>query len=150
MAKKLPLALALALFGSSAALAADQPSGFDMILARQAGQDLVAGDFVGLLQAAKNKLPDVKPFANAAGGIARWESVFVLMFPEGTEQGHKTRALPAIWTNRAGFETAAHNLAEAATKVQAAAKAGDQAAFAQDVQALGDACNDCHKQFRAK
>lgn len=132
------------------ARAADAPAGFDMIVARQAGQDLVGGTFTGLLQAAKQKVSDVKPFASAARALTKWEPVFMTMFPPGTEHGHKTRALPAIWTDRAGFEQAAQNLTQAAAKLEQVAHAGDQAGFAQQVQAVGEACTACHKKFRAR
>lgn len=132
------------------AQAADAPAGFDMIAARQAGQDLVGGTFTGLLQAAKQKAPDVKPFASAAHALTKWEPVFMTMFPPGTEHGHNTKALPAIWTDRAGFQQAAQNLTQAAAKLEQVAHAGDQAGFAQQVHALGDACTACHKKFRAR
>lgn len=130
--------------------AADEPSGLDIIAARQAGQDLVAGTFIGLLQAAKQKVADVKPYANAALAITKWEPQFRTMFPSGTEHGHKTRALPAIWSNRAGFDKASEKLADEAAKLSQIAKSGDQAAFAAQVQVLGDACDACHKEFRAR
>jgi cytochrome c556 len=142
------LGFALGLAGT--AWGADAPNGLDVIALRQAGQDLVGGDFIGLLQAAKNKVPDVKPFAPAALALAKWEKQFVQMFPPGSDHGDKTRALPAIWTNRAGFEKNAANLTAAAEKLAGIAKAGDQAGFGPQVKTLGEACNACHKEFRAK
>lgn len=132
------------------ARAADAPADIDIIAIRQAGQDLVQGNFTGLSQAAKNKVPDVKPFAFAARALTKWEPQFMTMFPPGSDHGHNTRALPAIWTDRAGFENAAHNLIQAAAKLEEIAKSGDQAAFAAQVDVLGEACNTCHKQFRAR
>ncbi len=132
------------------ARAAAPPADLDIIATRQAGQALVGGTFIGLLQAAKNKIPDVKPFAPAAKALTLWEGEFLKMFPPGSEQGHNTKALPAIWTDRATFEKDAQNLVQQATKLQKIADSGDQAAFAQQVQVLGDACKTCHKQFRAR
>ncbi len=60
------------------ARAADAPTGLDIIAIRQAGQDLVGGTFTGLLQAAKQKVPDVKPYAPAAHALTKWE-------PPGTD-----------------------------------------------------------------
>jgi len=130
--------------------AADAPAGIDIIAARQAGQAMMAGVFTGMDQAVKTKNPDVKKFAFPAHALTLWEPVFQTMFPPGTEHGEKTRALPAIWSDRAGFQKAGQNLIDAATKVEASAKAGDQAAFARDVAALGDGCDACHKKFRAR
>ncbi len=70
--------------------------------------------------------------------------------PPGSEHGDNTKALPAIWTDRATFNTDAQNLANAAAKLEQVAHAGDQAAFAQQVQVVGEACVTCHKQFRAR
>ena len=132
------------------ARAADAPNGLDVIALRQSGQALVGGDFIGMLQAAKNKLPDVKPFAPAALALAKWEKQFVQMFPPGSEHGDNTKALPAIWTNRAGFEKDAADLTTAAEKLADIAKAADRAGFAPQVKVVGEACAACHKQFRAK
>ncbi|MBV9118365.1 MAG: cytochrome c [Acetobacteraceae bacterium] len=132
------------------ARAAAPPADLDIIATRQAGQALVGGTFVGLLQAAKNKLPDVKPFAPAAKALTLWEGEFMKMFPPGSEQGHNTKALPAIWSDRATFQKDAQNLVEQAAKLQKIAESGDQAAFAEQVQALGEACKTCHKQFKAR
>ncbi len=149
MMRKLLLVGTVALSTAGVASAADAPTAIDIIAARQAGQALMQGSFTGMDQAAKNKTPNVKPFGFAAHALILWEPVFQTMFPAGTEHGEKTRALPAIWSDRAGFQKAGQNLMNAAAKVEAAAKAGDQAAFAQDVHALGEACVACHKEFRA-
>lgn len=132
------------------ARAADVPAGIDIIAARQAGQALMFGDFTGMDQAVKTKNPDVKKFAFPAHALVLWEPEFQTMFPPGTETGGKTKALPAIWSDRAGFQKAGQDLIDAATKVEVAAKTGDQAGFASAVHGLGDACAACHKQFRAK
>jgi cytochrome c556 len=41
-------------------------------------------------------------------------------------------------------------MGEAATRVAAAAKAGDADAVAAETKALGEQCSGCHKAFRAK
>lgn len=143
-------ALGIAVVGLPAVMLAQAPANLNIIAVRKAGQDLVLGDFTGMVQAAKNKLPDVKPFAASALALAHWEPQFVQMFPPGTEHGDNTKALPAIWSDRAGFEKAADKLTTEATKLAGIAKAGDQAAFAPQVKAVGDACTACHKQFRAR
>lgn len=132
------------------ARAADAPTGLDVIAVRQAGQDLVGGTFTGLLQAAKQKVPDVKPYATAAHALTKWEPQFLQMFPPGSDHGGNTKALPAIWTDRAGFEKDARNLEQQAAKLEKIASSGDQAAFATQVQVLGEACGTCHKQFKGK
>ncbi|MBV8614420.1 MAG: cytochrome c, partial [Acetobacteraceae bacterium] len=89
-------------------------------------------------------------FAPAAQALTKWEGEFLKMFPPGSEQGHNTKALPAIWSDRATFQKDAQNLVEQAAKLQKIAESGDQAAFADQVKALGEACQTCHKQFKAR
>jgi cytochrome c556 len=122
----------------------------DVIAVRQAGQDLVFGDFTGMLQAVKQKLQNVKPFEKPALALANWEKQFVQMFPPGSDKGHDTKALPAIWTDRATFEKDAQDLSQAALKLAQFAKAGDKAGFDAQVKVVGDACTACHKRFKAK
>ncbi len=150
MASKLLVLTVAVACAAGVARAAAPPADLDVIATRQAGQALVGGTFIGLLQAAKNKVPDVKPFAPAARALTEWEGQFLKMFPPGSEQGHNTKALPAVWTERATFEKDAQNLVQQAAKLQQIAQSGDQAAFAQQVQALGGACKTCHDQFRAR
>ena len=121
----------------------------DPIETRQAGMDLQSGDFAGIraVVAAKG---DVKTLENPAKAIARWIKQFPTLFPAGTEQGHDTKALPAIWSDNAGFQKAAGNLASAATKLAELAKAGDADAVAAQVKVVGDACAACHKDYRAR
>ena len=68
---------------------------YDPIVTRQAGQALVSADFAGIraVVAAKG---DVKGLVNPAKALARWIRQFPTHFPKGSEQGHGTRALPAI------------------------------------------------------
>ena len=82
--------------------------------------------------------------------IVALEADFEKLFPPGSDQGD-TKALPAVWSDRSGFETASHNLTTQATKLAAAAAAGKspdeiKAAFGD----LGKACGGCHNSYRAK
>src|SRR3954452_6976939 len=96
----------------------------DVIETRQAGQDLLAGTYAGIraVVAAKG---DVKTLENPAKYMARWLRQYPSLFPKGSDQGHDTKALPTIWTDTAGFQKAALDTAEAATKLAELAKAGD-------------------------
>jgi cytochrome c556 len=123
--------------------------GFDVIDLRQAGQDLLSGDYAGIkaVVAAKG---DVKSLEDPAKAIGRWMGQFPSLFPKGSEAGHNTRALPAVWSNPEGFQKAASNLADAATKLAELAKAGDADAVAAQVKVVGDACAACHRTYRAR
>jgi cytochrome c556 len=145
MTKKLILLATVAIAAASLAHAA----GLDTIETRQAGQDLMAGDFAGIraVVAAKG---DVKTLENPSKALARWIRQFPTQFPPGTEEGHGTKALPAIWSDGAGFQKAADELAVAADKLAELAKAGDADAMAPQVKVVGDACSACHRTYRAR
>jgi cytochrome c556 len=72
------------------------------------------------------------------------------LYPPGTETGGETKALPAIWTNRAGFDEADAANVAAVDKLLAAAKSGDTAAFTTQFGAVGATCGACHRNFRAR
>ena len=73
----------------------------------------------------------------------------VSLFPKGSTTG-KTKAKPEIWEKSDDFSKAAKNLSKAASELASAAKAGNAADVDVKVKALGEACNSCHKQFRAE
>ncbi len=144
MTRKLALVvLALALAGAAHA------AGPDPIETRQAGQDLVLGTFSGIraVVAAKG---DVKTLEKPADALARWMRQFPSQFPPGSDAGHNTKALPAVWSDPAGFRKAADTLADAADKLAQLAKAGDADGVASQVKVVGDACGACHKTYRAR
>src|SRR5579863_7727098 len=72
--------------------------GLNVIEVRQAGQDLLSGDFSGLRGAVAAKV-DVKTLEPSAEAMARWMRSFPTMFPKGTEEGNNTKALPAVWSD---------------------------------------------------
>ena len=122
--------------------------GYDPIETRQAGQDLVAADFVGI-RAVVNAKDDVKAVANPAKAIARWIRQFPTQFPKGSEQGHNTRARPEIWADFADFQQRANNLADAADKLAQLADAGDTAGVVAQINVVRDACAACHRTYRS-
>ena len=70
------------------------------------------------------------------------------LFPEGTETGGKTQALPAIWKNKADFDARFAKLGEDSKAALAAIK--DQATFKANYQPVLKNCNGCHETYRAK
>lgn len=131
-----------------ALVGAANAEGYDPIETRQAGQDLVAADFAGI-RAVVGAKGDVKSVANPAKAIARWIRQFPTQFPKGSEQGHNTRARPAIWTDFADFQLHANNLADAADKLAQLANAGDAAGVAAQINVVGEACAACHRTYRS-
>ncbi len=120
-----------------------------IIAARQAGFDLQAGN-VGAMKAVIVAGGDVKPFKDAAKGLSNWGHVIPSMFPDGTQTGHDTHALPAVWSDRAGFEKAAETFWIQADKLAVLAEANDKAGFATQYTATTQACGACHRNFRQK
>ncbi|MDP1963859.1 MAG: cytochrome c, partial [Reyranella sp.] len=71
------------------------------------------------------------------------------LFPAGSDKG-ETKALPAIWTDMAGFQAASKASDAAYDKLAVAAGSGDQAALAAAFADTGKTCGACHDKFRAK
>jgi cytochrome c556 len=69
------------------------------------------------------------------------------LFPDNSKTGQKTRALPKIWTDNADFRAkiAAFGKAVAEQKSKAQTLAGLKTAF----PVVSDACDNCHKDYRA-
>ena len=127
-----------------------QVSAEGIIEARQAAYALMGAGFADMKRAVDAKVTDVKPFKANAEAIGKWASNVTTMFPPGTEQGHDTKALPTVWSDRAGFEKAAEALVSASAELAKAANANDPAAFASAFQQTGKACGGCHRNFRVK
>ncbi|MBV1797397.1 cytochrome c [Siccirubricoccus sp. G192] len=93
---------------------------------------------------------DTRPAAARVDDMIAWYRGFPALFPAGSDRGD-TKALPAVWTDRAGFETANANLLRQLDVLKSAAASGDQAAFAAAYQATGPQfCGGCHRPFRAR
>jgi cytochrome c556 len=71
------------------------------------------------------------------------------LFPPGSKQA--SNALPPVWENPAGFETAAGKAEELAEKLAEALEGGDVGASLAAFQALGkEGCGGCHETYRKK
>jgi cytochrome c556 len=145
MTKRIVLSAVIMLTGLGVAHA----DGLDPIAVRQAGFSLQNGDFAFIRSVVAAK-GDVKPLEGPAKAIAEWTTVIPTLFPKGTETGGKTKALPEIWSDPAGFQKIALAANAAATKLAVAAKAGDADEVAADTKLLGEQCGACHKGYRAK
>ncbi|MBX9797051.1 cytochrome c [Sphingomonas sp.] len=117
-----------------------------LVAARQAGFRLMGANF-GQLRAAAARGDDVKPLAGPARAIAGWARAMPGLFPAGATTP-KSEALPSVWSDRAGFETAAGDLAREAMKLSDLAKAGDTPGFGAQLQVVGGTCGACHKKFK--
>ena len=138
----------IALSGGALAGEAKAPSAAELVAARQAGFKLMAANFLGL-KAAIALGDEVKPLAFPAATIAGWGKAMPALFTAGATTPD-SKALPSVWSDRAGFEAAAAKLSLEAGKLAELARAGDQAGFAAQYQQLAGACKDCHDRYRAE
>ncbi len=115
------------------------------------------------LKAAGENMTAVAGVARAGGdpretvqritAIQTWFASMGARFPAGTQQGAAgidTRALPTIWTERAGFDAALSTLQTRLVTLREAAASGNVANFQAAVQQVGAGCGDCHRPYRAR
>ena len=69
------------------------------------------------------------------------------LFPANSRTGEKTRAAPAIWDNKKDFDQKAAEFAKAVADNRARAKASLDGLKAA-AKPVGDACDNCHKDYR--
>ncbi len=119
----------------------------DIIVTRQAGFSLQQAAFNAIRAALEGKL-DTKPYEKTASAIAFWSGQIPSVFPPGSESGHDTKAKPAIWSDRAGFEKDASDASAAADKLAPMLKAGDADAAMAQLKVLDGACVACHRAYR--
>jgi cytochrome c556 len=145
MKQKLLLAAALV----AIPLAATAQTGLtseQIVAARQSAYALSAADFVQM-KAQADAGADVHTLAFPARVLARWARTLPSLFPAGTDLPN-SKALPAVWSDRAGFEARATAYATAATALAEAAQSGDRAVFLTRWAAVRQTCSDCHDTYR--
>jgi cytochrome c556 len=125
-------------------------SGADAIAARQASLDMSVITFRSMVDAMKAG-GEATSQGYPAAGLAKWAKSLPRMFPSGTGKGETsatTQALPAIWRDRAGFERAAANYADATAKLAALAAANDTPGFTKQLDIVNQACAVCHATYK--
>ncbi len=148
MKKKIALA-ALILAAAAIPVLAQQMKPENQVKYRRAAYQLMNLNFAGLEAMAENKKPFNKDeAAKNAEFVALLSGVPKDFFGEGTDKD--TRAKPAIWTNRADFDSKMDKMRTEAAKLPAVVKTGDMAAFKKQVADTGAACKACHDEYRAK
>ena len=126
-------------------------SGLEAIAARQASLDMSSITFRSMGDAMKARR-EAKSQSYPAAALAKWAKALPRMFPPGTAKGETSafsQALPSIWRDRAGFERAAANYADAAGRLAALAAANDTVGFTKQLDEVGQACSFCHARYKA-
>ena len=143
--KKLMLAVlgALALGGATMAFAQG-----DAIAQRRAGMKRMGEQMTAMKAVADARGPGAQ-FAGALDEMIAFSQSVATRFPAGSETGD-TKALPAIWSDNAGFVAAGNDTVAKLQALRVAATTGDGAAFQAAWQAVGPACGACHRTYRAR
>ena len=133
--------------GAPAGAAVSVPAA-NIIIARQAGMDVEAG-LLNAIKAAMTSDGEVKQFKGSADALIKWSRAIPGLFVPGSDKGD-TKALPAAFSDPAGFAKAANTMTVAETKLSAAAAANDKAAFAAAFQEVGQSCGACHRAYKTR
>jgi cytochrome c556 len=80
--------------------------------------------------------------------LAENPAKFVTLFPENTKDAPKSEALPAVWENKAKFESLGAKASQDAQTAMASIK--DEASFKAEMPKVLQNCGACHNEFRKK
>lgn len=145
MTKPLSTASLAAVLLVPAALAAASPA---IIAERQAGFRLLRDSLEAIQRVVQARGPNAEALPHARA-IAEQAAKIKEQFPPGSDTGGNSRALPAVWTDRAGFDRVADQFMARSSGLLAAAQGTDQRALAQAFEATAAACGACHRPYRA-
>jgi cytochrome c556 len=146
--KKFAIA-SLALAAISLGAVAQQTKVEDQVKYRRAAYTLMGLNFGSLGAMAQDKKPFNKEEAQKnADMVAILSTVPKGYFGEGTDKD--TKAKPEIWTKRPDFDAKMDKMMLEASKLPAAARGSDMAAFKKQVLDTGASCKACHDDYRAK
>ncbi|WP_043359896.1 cytochrome c [Belnapia sp. F-4-1] len=121
----------------------------DVIAERRAGLKRMGAHMDAIKPVAEAR-GDVKALEPRIDDMIAWFRTMPTRFPPGSDRGD-TKSLPAVWSERAGFDAANTRMLGQLDVLKAAAASGDAAAFATAFQATGPQfCGGCHRTYRAR
>ena len=120
-----------------------------LVKQRQAVMTLQGKYFGQLAAVAKGAPYNAANVQRAAGFLDNLSRMAWDGFDASTK-GEKSRALPAVFDNKAGFDAAGARLENETSRLVALAAGGDEAAVKAQIGAVGKACGACHQDFRSK
>ena len=150
MKKTVVAASVVIALGAVASTAFAQAKPEVLVKQRQAAMTLIGKYFGPLGGMAQGKAPFdakiVQRNADYLGALSHmpWDG-----FHPNTK-GEKSRALPAVYEDSGKFKQAADRLQSEVSKLQSAAKGGDEGAIKAQIGAVGKSCAGCHDNFREK
>lgn len=143
--KTLAAAVALAVIGAGAVVAADEPQ-----VVRQDMMKKVGGAMGALAGIAKGEKPyDADIVKASLTTMSEVGKAFPDQFPAGSEAGNDTEASPKIWEAMDDFKAKSAKFAADADAALASLPA-DQAAVGAALGAIGPNCGGCHEVYRVK
>jgi cytochrome c556 len=112
----------------------------------------VQGFHLGRIFAMANgRIPfDAKVVAEDAMVLDIIDKLPFVAFGEGTDKVAASKAKPELWKERAKFDAAAQKMVDDVTKLNAAAKTGNQDAIKAAVGAVGASCKACHDSYQVQ
>jgi cytochrome c556 len=134
--------------GLAAAMATSVLAQSDPIAARMALMKGNNDNFRNVAQMVRGQQPFDAVKVEAA--FAQWaETAQKLpgLFPDNSKTGEKTRAAPAIWDNKKDFDQKATEFGKVVADNRAKATESLDGLKAA-VKPVGDACDNCHKDYR--
>jgi cytochrome c556 len=147
---KKPILAAAALAAAMTALpaAAQFAKPEDAIKYRKAAFTVMSAHFGRVAGMANGRIPfDAKAAAENAEIATIVSRLPYAGFVEGTDKGD-TRAKPEVWSEGDRFRTAAAKMQEEMTKLNVAAKTGNQDSIKTAAGAVAQSCKACHDHFR--
>ncbi|MBP0466924.1 cytochrome c [Roseomonas sp. PWR1] len=105
------------------------------------------GRHMEAIKAVTDARGDTRPLVARIDEMITFYNGLPALFPAGSGTGD-TRALPTIWSDRAGFEQANANTVTQLTALRAAAASGDVAATTAAFGQTGASCGTCHRPYR--
>lgn len=146
--KQLVLAIAAVAGLVGVALAQGAPG---VIQTRQANYKQIGAAMKGINEQVHADAPDLAIVRRNSALLLHFAPQVLTWFPAGSgpEAGVRTRALPVIWSDRAGFRRAGAGLLVATRYLDAAARSGDLARIRAAVPEVAHACSNCHDTYRA-
>ena len=131
------------LVGSTLALAQG-----DVITQRRAGLKRM-GEHMTAMKAVTDANGPGTQFTGTIDEMIHFYQGLPALFPAGSGNGD-TKALPTIWSENAGFVTAAGDTVAKLQALRVAAAGGNADAFKTAWQAVGPTCGACHRTYRAR
>ena len=151
MTKRIVAAAVAVALGGLAGIAAAQVKPDVLVKQRQSAMTLIGKYWGPIAGMASGK---VSPYnADVVSRNATYLENLAQMpwdgFHESTK-GEKSRALPAVWSEKSKFDELAQRLQSETAKLGQVARAKDEAGVKQQYAAVGKVCGACHDNFREK